>query len=41
MLVTYDGRVSMCCYVGSMHPVGYVDDLALKIEDDEYKNKKK
>ena len=24
----------------SMHPVGYVDDLALKIEDDEYKIKK-
>ena len=29
MLVTYDGRVSMCCYDwGSMHPVGYVDQLA-------------
>lgn len=42
MLVTYDGRVSMCCYDwGSMHPVGYVDDLALKIEDDEYKKIKK
>ncbi len=26
MLVTYDGKVSMCCYDwGSMHPVGYVD----------------
>ena len=27
--------------IGSMHPVGYVDDLALKIEDDEYKKIKK
>tara|TARA_B110000003_G_scaffold267771_1_gene296424 strand:+ start:159 stop:1475 length:1317 start_codon:yes stop_codon:yes gene_type:complete len=42
MLVTYDGRVSMCCYDwGSMHPVGYVDDLAFKIGDDEHKKIKK
>jgi len=38
MLVTYDGRVSMCCYDwGSMHPVGYVDNLAIKTGDKEFK----
>ena len=38
MLVTYDGRTSMCCYDwGSMHPVGYVDSLATNIGDKEFK----
>ena len=42
MLVTYDGRVSMCCYDwGSMHPVGYVDDLAIKLGDKDYEKIKK
>ena len=49
LMVTYDGKVSMCCYDwGSMHPIGYVDeqgfldsdkDLA-KVEDNIKKNKK-
>ena len=39
MLVTYDGRVSMCCYDwGSNHIVGYADDLALKIGDKDFKS---
>ena len=38
-MVTYDGKVSMCCYDwGSMHNIGYVDELAIKIKDKEYKN---
>ena len=42
MLVTYDGRVSMCCYDwGSMHPVGYVDGFAIKTGEKEYENVKK
>ena len=42
MLVTYDGRVSMCCYDwGSMHPVGYVDQLAIDIGEKEYEKVKK
>ncbi len=42
MLVTYDGRVSMCCYDwGSMHPVGYVDELALENGEKEYYKVKK
>ena len=42
LLVTYDGRVSMCCYDwGSMHPVGYVDELALKVGEKEYEKVKK
>ena len=42
MLVTYDGRVSMCCYDwGSMHPVGYVDKLALETGEKEYEKIKK
>ncbi len=42
MLVTYDGRVSMCCYDwGSMHPVGYVDNLAIKTGDKEFEKIKK
>ena len=41
MLITYDGRVSMCCYDwGSMHPVGYVDDLAIKTGDKEFQKVK-
>lgn len=37
MLITYDGRVSMCCYDwGSMHPIGYTDDLAIKTGDEEF-----
>lgn len=29
MLITYDGKVSMCCYDwGSMHPIGYVSELS-------------
>ena len=42
LLITYDGRVSMCCYDwGSMHPVGYVDDLAIKTGESEYEKVKK
>ena len=42
MLITYDGRVSMCCYDwGSMHPVGYVDGLAIKTGDKEFEKVKK
>ncbi len=42
MLVTYDGRVSMCCYDwGSMHPVGYVDQLAIDVGEKEYEKVKK
>jgi MoaA/NifB/PqqE/SkfB family radical SAM enzyme len=42
MLITYDGRVSMCCYDwGSMHPVGYVDSLAMEIGEKEYEKVKK
>jgi len=41
LLVTYDGRVSMCCYDwGSMHPVGYVDRLAIDIGEGEYEKVK-
>ena len=39
ILITYDGRVSMCCYDwGSNHIVGYADDLALKIGDKDFKS---
>ena len=39
MLVTYDGRVSMCCYDwGSMHPVGYVSDETFKDDEKDYKD---
>ncbi len=42
MLITYDGRVSMCCYDwGSMHPVGYVDKLAIETGEKEYEKVKK
>ena len=34
LLVTYDGRVSMCCYDwGAMHPVGYVSSNCFADED--------
>lgn len=34
LLVTYDGRVSMCCYDwGAMHPVGYVSPDCFENED--------
>lgn len=37
LLVTYDGRVSMCCYDwGSMHTIGYTDKRALDIGDKDY-----
>jgi MoaA/NifB/PqqE/SkfB family radical SAM enzyme len=37
LLVTYDGRVGMCCYDwGAKHPVGYVDNLAIDLGDSEY-----
>lgn len=36
LLVTYDGRVAMCCYDwGAQHPVGYVDALALELKESE------
>lgn len=41
MLITYDGRTSMCCYDwGSMHPVGYVDKKAIDVGDTDYKEVK-
>ena len=37
MLVTYDGRVSMCCYDwGSQYPIGYVDTQAIETGEREY-----
>jgi MoaA/NifB/PqqE/SkfB family radical SAM enzyme len=37
MMVTYDGRTSMCCYDwGSQHPVGYVDSKAIETGESEY-----
>jgi molybdenum cofactor biosynthesis enzyme MoaA len=37
MLVTYDGRVGMCCYDwGAQHPVGYVNAAPFTIGDREY-----
>ena len=37
MLVTYDGRVSMCCYDwGSQYPVGYVSQTAIDTGNTEY-----
>ena len=41
MLVTYDGRVSMCCYDwGSMYTVGFVSDIAFAdLNYDKYKVK--
>lgn len=35
LMITYEGRVGMCCYDwGAQHPVGYVSDLAFKNERD-------
>ncbi|MBO6805957.1 radical SAM/SPASM domain-containing protein [Thalassospira sp.] len=37
VLVTYDGRVSMCCYDwGSQYPVGYVSEQAIESGEKEY-----
>ena len=37
LLVGYDGRVSMCCYDwGSQHPVGIVDDRAIKLKNKDF-----
>lgn len=37
MMVTYDGRVSMCCYDwGSEYPIGYVDAEAFEEGDSQY-----
>jgi len=37
MMVTYDGRVSMCCYDwGSEYPIGYVDEEAFRDGDAAY-----
>ena len=39
LLVTYDGRVSMCCYDwGSMHTIGYTDKRALEVGDKDYQD---
>ena len=36
LLVTYDGRVGMCCYDwGAQHPVGYLDERALEVGESE------
>lgn len=38
LLVTYDGKVGMCCYDwGARHPVGYVDDLSFADPEAEYR----
>jgi len=38
LMVTYDGRVSMCCYDwGSEYPIGYVDSRAFEDGDQDYK----
>lgn len=38
LLVTYDGRVGMCCYDwGAQHPVGYVDREAIDSGGKEYR----
>jgi MoaA/NifB/PqqE/SkfB family radical SAM enzyme len=37
LLITYDGRASMCCYDwGVAHPVGVVDELANKVGNTEH-----
>lgn len=39
MMVTYDGRVSMCCYDwGSQHPIGYADEEAYADGEREYES---
>ncbi len=41
LMVTYDGRVGMCCHDwGAQHCIGYVDDLGFK-EDKEIENLEK
>ncbi|MDP6895377.1 MAG: radical SAM/SPASM domain-containing protein [Rhodospirillales bacterium] len=37
LLVTYDGRVAMCCYDwGAQHPIGYVDSAAIETGERAY-----
>ncbi len=37
LMITYDGRVGMCCYDwGSKHPVGFVADASFDEPDKEY-----
>ena len=37
LLVTYDGRVAMCCYDwGAQHPIGYMDDSTIRNREDAY-----
>jgi MoaA/NifB/PqqE/SkfB family radical SAM enzyme len=37
LLITYDGRVGMCCYDwGAQHPVGYADALAIANGESDY-----
>ncbi len=39
LMVTYDGRVSMCCYDwGCEYPIGYVDDAAYEDGDRHYES---
>jgi len=38
MMVTYDGRVAMCCSDwGAMHPIGYISNECFKDEDGDKK----
>ena len=38
-MVTYDGRVAMCCFDwGAMHTIGYVDDMSFKDLDQDKKD---
>ena len=39
LMVTYDGRVAMCCFDwGAMHTIGYVDDMSFKDLDQDKKD---
>lgn len=39
LMVTYDGRVAMCCYDwGAMHPVGYVSSITFDDYDQVYQS---
>lgn len=39
LMITYDGRVSMCCYDwGSKYPIGYADKTAFEKGDDDFKS---
>lgn len=39
LMITYDGRVGMCCYDwGSKHPVGFVDDSSFAQPDAPYED---